>query len=82
MIKFVFYNKRRHNPYTLWVVFCTVMVLGIIALLLGSSWYFVQTTRRLEAPVTAVLQTNAAKIQEMQLAIDIVERAVEKRTAQ
>jgi hypothetical protein len=56
-----------------------VFIVVLIVLLVASSCYFVHTTEHIDTPATAVLETNAAKIQAMQQHVDQIERAVESR---
>lgn len=74
-----YHKKARINPHTVWAVFCTLFIMAITALLILSSYYFIQVTRRLDAPVTPTFETSAAKIQAMQQQLDLVEKAVEAR---
>lgn len=76
------HSKRRFNPHITWALFCSVFIIALIVILLASSWYFIDINRQLDAPIQPVFAGNASKIQEMQQALDIVEKVVEKRTAQ
>jgi hypothetical protein len=81
MIRCTLSKQRRFNPHYSWAIFCSVLIVALTALLILSSWFFVETTGELDAPRPPVLESNAVKIQEMQQAVGIVERAVEKRIA-
>lgn len=75
------FKKRRYNPYHAWVLYCTVLVMALVGVLIVSVWYFVRISQKLDAPLDPIVQTHAAKIQEMQQTLDIVERVVQKRTS-
>ncbi len=72
-------KKRRFNPHRVWTRLLIVFILALIGILVYFSWYFVDTTRTLDAPPTANLETNASKIISMQQTLGDVERVVEKR---
>lgn len=77
--KKVFHKAKRFNPHHYWNIFCVAFVIVLIAELCYYSWYFMVTTEILDAPVAAVLETNASKIKNMQRTLDEVETALRDR---
>jgi hypothetical protein len=77
--KKVFHKAKRFNPHQYWNIFCVAFVIVLIAELCYYSWYFMVTTETLDAPVAAVLETNASKIKSMQQTLDTVEKALRDR---
>lgn len=79
-MKIISFHKKRHmNPHAVWALYCSVFIVGLIVLLGASSWYFIHTTEHIDSPSTAVLETNAGKIQAMQQSVDQIEKAVGSR---
>lgn len=74
-----FHKKHRLHPHDIWAAYCFVFISILTLLLAASSWYFVHTMEHIDAPTTAPLETNAAKIQAMQQSVDRIEKAVELR---
>ena len=77
--KKLFGKKKRFNPYTVWTMCCVGFVVVVIAELVFFSWYFLQMTATLDAPVQASLETNAGKIKSMERMLEEVETALKER---
>jgi len=80
MSTFTFYKKQRFNPHHIWALFCMIYIVVLTVLFAAGGWYFMRASARLDAPIEPVFVTNAAKIQEMQQALDTIEKVIEKRT--
>jgi hypothetical protein len=73
-------KKKRFNPHQYWTILLGVCILLISLELFGVSWFFVETTRELDAPANPTLETNASKIKSLNRRLDQVGQAIEKRT--
>ena len=74
------HNRTRINPHRYWIVILCAFVLLMAGELVYFSWFFLKTTRSLDAPAEPNLSTNAAVIRTMNKNLDVVEEAIETRT--
>jgi len=68
------FNARRY-----WVILLCFFVLALTAELAYFTWVFWDTNKRIDAPATLILETNAAKIRTMEKTLGKVEEAIAKR---
>lgn len=70
----------RLNPHKSWVILLCTFILLLTAELVYFSWFFLHTTKSLDAPAIPRLETNAAKIRSMEKRLQTVESAIQGRT--
>jgi hypothetical protein len=76
---FMFNKKKRFDPHMVWEIFCASFVILLIGLLGYFSWYFLNTTARLDGPAVVNLQTNSVKIKAMEKILSDAETVVNTR---
>lgn len=75
-------KEKRFNPHVFWLWYISIFVLVVIAELIFFSFYFINTTKTLDAQVQPNLETNASKIKSMQKAIDKIDEAIKGRVGE
>jgi hypothetical protein len=73
-------KPTRFNPHQYWLVLLCGFLVILTAELLYFSWFFLHTTKALDAVVLPNLETNAPKIKNMEKKLDTIEAAVQDRT--
>ena len=68
------------NPHIYWIWLLCLGVILLTAELLYFSWFFLETTKVLDAPALPTLETNSVQINRMQQRLDTVEKAINQRT--
>lgn len=75
-------KKKNHfqiDPRQYWVVLLSLFVLALAGELVYFSILFQKETKKLDAPVTPFLQTNATQIRSMQKNLDTIDAALRGR---
>jgi flagellar basal body-associated protein FliL len=88
-MKFTFGKKKkklnmkkadRLNPHRYWIILLCGFILVLTAELIYFSWFFLHTTKTLDAPAIPRLETNISKIKSMEKKLNAAETAIQKRT--
>ncbi len=77
----IFHKKKRFDPHPLWRLFCILFLVLLMAIVGYLSWYFLQTTKMLDAPAAAYNESNKAKIMTVDKNLSEIETVVQTRMA-
>ncbi len=77
--KYIQISPPRFNPHLYWTWLLIIFILALSLELIWFSWFFVETTRKLDEPVYPTLETNAVKIRNLERKIKLIDEAVEVR---
>lgn len=69
----------RLNPHRYWILLLCGFILVLTAELIYFSWFFLHTTKTLDAPAIPRLETNISKIKSMEKKLDIAEASIQQR---
>ena len=72
-------KNGRINPHRYWSFLFSGFIIVLTLQLLYFSWYFLRTTKILDAPAVPTLETNAQKITAIEKKLEKIEAAVQDR---
>ncbi|MDQ5931294.1 MAG: hypothetical protein QG674_460 [Patescibacteria group bacterium] len=69
----------RINPHRLWILFLTIFLILLIFEIIVFTYFFVNSSKHLDAPVVPSLDTNTSQIKKIEKSIQNTEKAVSNR---
>jgi flagellar basal body-associated protein FliL len=69
----------RINPHRLWILFITIFLIVLIVEIIVFTYFFINSSKELDAPVEANLEANTSQIKKIEQLVQKTEEAVKIR---